>query len=173
VAAQSQYKTKKDFEFTHQDVSAVLNRRQELLNQPGVIYRCTEHPSNFHAEVAAPVEVDIVSASWTPVCYEYDAQHFANAKCSVENCEGKAWFTDWLLFEKNLLCLSHAHKQHYPSWTPKKFAEQAWKDLCIAKKHVLGNNNVSYSDLLLFFHPEMVEPSYIVLCALDGVIFDG
>ena len=171
MSAQSQYKTKKDCEPTQQDVSSVLKRRQELLNQPGVIYRCTERPRKSHDEVATPVvliEVDIVSASWTPDCYEYDAQYFVNAKCSsVENCREKAWFTDSLFYERNLSCLSHAYKQHYQSWTPKKFAEQAWKDLCYAKRHILENSNISYSDLLLFFHPEMVEPSYIVLCALE------
>lgn len=149
MSAQSQYKTKKDFEPTQQDISSVLKRRQELLNQRGVIYRCAQR-------------------SVTEVVYEYDARHFANAKCSsVENCGEKAWFSDSLYYEKSLLCLSQTYKQHYQSWTPKKFAEQAWEDLCYARRHVLGNNNMSYSDLLLFFHPEMVEPSYIVLCALE------
>lgn len=122
-----------------------------MLNQAGVIYRATESGPDGSVKKVL----------------EYDALHFANAKCGVENHGEKAWYSDSQYYEKSLLCLSHAYKQHYQSWTPKKFAEQAWEDLCYARKRVFGNDNVSYSDLLLFFHPEMVEPSYIVLCALE------
>ena len=153
MAVQSQYK---DFEPTQQDVSSVLKRRQELLDQVGVIYRCPQRGLKGEVEKI----------------YEYDALHFANAKCSVENCDEKAWYSDSLYYEKNLLCLLHAYEQHYKTWkwTMKQFAEQAWKDMCYARRLVLrplAGNAASYSDLLLFFHAEMVEPSLLVLWALQ------
>ena len=152
MSAASQHKTKKDFELTQQDISDIKKGRHKLLDSGGVIYRCTQSSLDGGKETV----------------FEYDALHFANAKCTVENCGGKAWFSDSKYYENNLVCLPHAYKRYYQSWEPKKFAEQAWEDLCHARQRILNlkDNNVSYSDLLLFYHPEMIEPSYIVLCAL-------
>jgi hypothetical protein len=153
MPAKSQHETKKDFELTQQDISDIKKRRRELLDSGGVIYRCIQRSLDGGKEAV----------------FEYDAQHFANAKCTVEDCGGKAWFSGSPYYEKNLLCLPHSREQHYANVKMQEYANMAWKDLCHARRRVLRplrNNTVSYSDLLLFYHPEMVEPSYIVLCAL-------
>jgi hypothetical protein len=161
MSTKSQHKTRKDFELTQQDISDIKKRRQKLLDSGGVIYRCTQSSLDGGNDGGAYF-------ARKETVYEYDAQHFAFVKCTLENCGGKAWFSDSKYYEKNLLCLPHAYKRYFQFWGPKKFAEQAWEDLCHARKRILNlkDNNVSYSDLLLFYHPEMIEPSYIVLCAL-------
>src|SRR5271157_2408355 len=99
------------FELTPRDIFDIKERRQELLDSGGVIYRCIQRSLDGGKEVV----------------FEYDAQHFANAKCTVENCGEKAWFSGSSYYEKNLLCLPHSREQRYRNVKMQEYANMAWK----------------------------------------------